>query len=134
MEFWRHQFPDLLKFENNLIDNGWKFVGSGRHRRVLKRKNYVIKIPWQIEGVQANISEFKLYRKFKKESDNGKQYAPCKLINNNCLIMKYVKVIDPDFSHKEIDQWVFYLKDGAQVGYDSDGNLLAFDYSDEYHD
>jgi hypothetical protein len=131
MEFWRHQFPDLLKWENELINNGWKFVGSGRHRRVLKRKNYVIKIPWQIEGVQANINEARLYNRYKQIYNNTRHYAPCKLIKNNCLIMKAVDIIDP-FLFKEFDEyWVFYLKDGAQVGYDKQGNLLAFDYSDE---
>lgn len=36
---------------------GWEYLGSGRHRAVFRRGNYVTKVPMNVEGVLSNQHE-----------------------------------------------------------------------------
>lgn len=124
---WRHYFPHLLIWENKLESSGWKFIGKGRHRRVIRRKNVIIKIPYQPDGMKANEIEYNLYKNYRNDwdSEHHLYYAPCKLLLNGCLMMRYVKVIDNDFP-----DWAARMIDGPQVGYYKN-RIVAFDFADE---
>jgi len=124
--------PDIrcfhfLKWEMELIKMGWEYLGCGRHRRVIRRHNVVMKIPYRYNGIEANVAEHYFYRKYKKETNNRNYYAPCRLLRNKCLLMWYVNPIEewmaPDWAHD--------LSDGPQVGRYKNGRIFTYDYADE---
>lgn len=125
----------LKEFSDYLKNNGWIFCDSGCCRNVYIKGNYVIKIPYNIKGLQANKSEHKLYH---ESLGRHKRYAPCRLLRNNCLIMRAVS--DLFYYNEEADEmeedslipsWALDLKDGPQVGIDSKGSIFAYDYAEE---
>ncbi len=123
--------PDIrcfhfLKWEIELIRNGWEYIGCGRHRRVIRRNNAVIKIPYRYNGIEANIAEHHYYREYRRKNCNRNYYAPCRLLKNKCLLMWYVhpmETLAPD--------WAKDLLDGPQVGRRNNGRIFTYDYADE---
>jgi hypothetical protein len=134
---YRHYYPDLLTWEYNLVSNGWKFCGEGRHRRVIRRGNVIIKIPHKLSGMKANKQEASLYKGHfnQPNKETGVYYAPCRLLSNGCLMMRHVNVLDDlDPCQKHImPKWAINMEDGPQVGYSKSHKLMAFDYSDEFY-
>lgn len=120
------EYQILLKIESKLSDD-WKFVGEGRCRKAYKRRGLVLKIPFCNEGVKANKDEYYLYRNFK-----DRNYAPCRLVEDNCLIMLAVDPIDDCDPCQQglIPQWAWNLLDGPQIGF-RNSKLLVYDYADE---
>lgn len=129
MDPFRHYYPQLLSWEYDLISKGWKYIGAGRHRRVIGKGNVVIKIPFQPGGKDANQDEYTLYSKNGNNPDpkTGVRYAPCRLLDNGCLMMRRIEHI----SYKECPLWAKDMLDGAQVGIDKNGTIMAYDYSCE---
>lgn len=120
--FYDKWYIQAIKLENELLEKGWKYIGSGSSRRVLKRGNVVLKIPSNEIGVRGNKKEFSLY----KENKNNR-YAPCRLINH-CLMMRAVEDL---YHRKDLPSWAFELNDGPQVGVDKSGKILVYDYAEE---
>lgn len=113
---------DILR--KNLLEKGFKFLGSGKDRRVFltPNKKYVIKFPIHKDGAQANWNEARRWR-YRKSYD--KKFARCKLIpNTDILVMEYVK---PRKIGDPVPRWAYGV-DCLQVGYNCNGNLVAYDY------
>jgi hypothetical protein len=101
------------------------YLGEGRHRRVFKRGNFVIKVPINDFGLASNFREAKTYQCTSEGWLFGIRYAACRLDKNeNFLIMEYVNVKKYDNS---LPSWVGYV-DCQQVGYNRRGHLVAYDY------
>lgn len=98
----------------------WKkpftFLGEGRHRRVYRHGNYVIKIPLSYEGLASNDKEAKTYQCTTDGWLFGIRYARCRLYSNGFLIMEYVESTNCKF----LPDWVNYI-DCQQVGYNRKG-------------
>lgn len=109
-----------------------KFIGAGRHREVylMPDNKWVLKIPINEDGYDANISEAYQYRKEIKQYPNkiDRHFARCKLISSGLLLMEYVDTCKLGNDKPELPQWVYAI-DCCQVGYTSDGRLVAYDYS-----
>jgi hypothetical protein len=122
-------------YSSYLEENGWVFCNGGCCRDVYIKGSYVIKIPFNGKGLQANKSEHKLYR---ESLGKHKKYAPCRLLSNNCLIMR--AVLDLFYYNEDEDEmeennlipsWAYDLNDGPQVGIDNKGSIFAYDYAEE---
>ena len=120
-------YKRALEIEQKLFSNGWIYIGSGKNRRVLKRKNFVLKIAYTDSGIIANKNEHIYYR------NNRINFAACRLICDNILMMRAVSILDDlDFcQYKLIPSWAFNLNDGPQVGIDRNGMIVAYDYAEE---
>jgi hypothetical protein len=130
--FYDKWYMRALKLEKTLASKGWIYLGSGKDRRVWKRGNVVLKIGYVESGVISNLSERKLYLQSLGRDQEAK-YAPCRLVSDNVLMMRYVKELD-DLDPCQaalIPKWAYYLNDGQQVGIDQKGNVLVYDYADE---
>lgn len=118
-----------FKIAAHLECNQWRYLGSGRHRKVYKRGGVVLKIPLNLGGAEANIMERLLYISRREE----KIFAPCRLLSNGCLMMVALtntcSCCDYDKNHPS---WVRELSDGPQIGFDRSGRLMAYDYAEEY--
>lgn len=120
-----------------LRDKGWERLGSGRHRITYGKddKNIVIKVPYSLAGAKANISEFKVWHRFRYDEfdHRGLSLARCKLIyfkKYPLIVMEKVKVLAgpskaPDI---KLPGWCF-AADSFQVGTTKNGKLVAYDYS-----
>lgn len=132
---WNLEFPinrhnkwykRSLDIEYNLSKSNWKYVDSGRCRRVWKRNNVVLKIAYNEDGIISNKQEYYLYK-----HDNRGIYAPCRLIKENLLMMRAVEVIeDPYYYREDLPGWALDLIDGPQIGL-LNGKYVAYDYGDE---
>jgi len=123
-------------YSDYLKENGWVFCGSGCCRDVYIKGNSVIKVPYNIKGLQSNKSEHKLYH---ESLGKHKRYAPCRLLKNNCLLMRAISDLfyynedtdDVEESDSLIPSWAYDLYDGPQVGIDNKGSVYAYDYAEE---
>lgn len=119
-----------FEIAEQLTSNNWKYIGSGRHRKVYKKGDVVLKIPVNLDGVEANVMERKLYLSRRKEGI----FAPCRLLSNGCLMMVALSnTLDCCDYDKNYPSWVQELNDGPQIGIDRNGRLLAYDYAEEYY-
>ena len=99
-------------YEQTIKDNGAIFLGEGASRKGYKYKKSVIKIPHNEWGFQDNIIEAYAYNLYgRKPDENGYIFAPCKLLNNGCLLM----VLVDRRPYKELPSWANYI-DGGQCG------------------
>jgi hypothetical protein len=115
---------DYNALHKRLLEKGFKFLGSGKDRRVFltPNKKYVIKLPLHEDGAQANWNEA---QRWKHRRSYDKKFARCKLIpNTDILVMEYVR---PRKVGEHIPRWVYGI-DCLQVGYKSSGELVAYDY------
>lgn len=116
--------PIFLRCRNlrlKLEELGFRHIGDGADRIVFKKKksNYVIKIPYNGHGIDANYNEFFLSRKYPK------YIAPCRLLGKS-LIMRYLELDDVEWKeHLFPDSHLYYsrlpeelarCRDGWQVG------------------
>jgi hypothetical protein len=126
--FYDKWYMQALKLEELLKAKQWIYIGSGKDRRVWKRNNMVLKVAYTTSGVIANKQENFIYRNFKNDKIN---YAPCRLIQENLLMMVAVSPLDDldPVQFARIPDWAFELDDGPQVGIAKDGRILAYDYA-----
>lgn len=106
----------------------YEYLSSGSKRKtyVSKDKSYVIKVPMKPTklGIEENLKEAKVY----SEKPNT-IYAKCELIENDLLKMEYVEPVFFTMSDDYPD-WITQIAE-AQVGYNNDGVLVAYDYGSE---
>ncbi len=120
----REIVPVLTSIFKELKSLGFKVVGQGRHRRgmLFPSGKYILKVPINTEGEQANLEEAERY-----QTDYSEKGARCRLIYYKdfpCIVMEMVKpaVYSPDCPFlKEVDC--------GQVGYNRRGKIVAYDYS-----
>lgn len=125
------------------------FIAQGRHRDTyldLQNKRWVVKIPRDSEGAEANRQEAEFFgdagrRPLTKEladyrRDNGPGrfvgavYARCRLMKRDILVMELVKgALDIASNEDNYPSWAVRM-DGGQVGYGRDGTLVCYDYTD----
>lgn len=119
-------------FVNQLSKTGWMWVGGGSFRRVWGRNNHVVKIPRNNDGELDNIMEFKAWRKYRnKPTSLGLFLAPCRLLQNNCLLMANVDVdsgaeIELPWQHPTDPNLNLLDKDQAGI---YKGRVVAYDYA-----
>lgn len=119
---------------STLIRKGWEIIDNGRHRIVMKRGDYVLKIPLE-EGCESyNRQEHEAYW-----GNEDPRYAPCYFVRIRgvgCLIMERLKeTITPSvFAHhlprEIIPDWAEHV-DSYQIGRDRNGNFRCFDYPND---
>jgi hypothetical protein len=115
---------DYLPILKKFIKNGYKLLGSGRHRAGLATPSdkYVVKLPINDAGKKANVNEAENYQQ------NAERKAKCRLFYYNdlpCLVMEKLRTPDPT---EELPDWAWDY-DGAQVGYTRKNKLVAWDYT-----
>jgi hypothetical protein len=109
-------------------------LGKGRGRVTYKvSPRNVMKIPLDINGVNMNFKEWDLYRQYGKSRDpKGIVYAACRVVMDQgipCLLMEYAKPTGLSTAMPEWPDWV-NRTDARQVGRDSKGRLVVYDYGD----
>ena len=126
--FYDKWYIQALQFEEKIKSKGWIFVDHGKDRRVWKKKNVVLKIAYTESGVAANLQEDLIYHNHKND-----HYAPCRLIQDNVLMMVAVLPLDDldPVQGSRIPDWAYELNDGPQVGMTKSGKVLAYDYGEE---
>ena len=101
-----------------------KYLGSGRHRVTYDCGKFVLKIPQNRTGFDANEREARYYKMFGRKPDSrGIVYARCKLLSNGWLVMGKVQPLE--WSH-EMPAWSIHV-DCRQVGRARDGEIVAYD-------
>ena len=111
--------------ENKIVYNGntYALIGCGLKRKVYlsEDKTYVIKIPHMHLGYVENKVEYETY-----SANKNSIYAKCELLLDGNLKMEYVK---PANFRKDdgFPDWVYTIAE-AQVGYNLEGKLVAYDY------
>lgn len=103
-------------------------LGQGRNRVVFRVSEVeVVKIPLGEIGIHGNITEADIYAREGK--DGYIPYAACELFYSEegipLLRMEYITRFSEAWSG--LPKWADYV-DGCQVGYDSEGRLVAYDY------
>jgi hypothetical protein len=110
------------------IGSNWSYLGQGRHRRVYKRGNVVLKIPLNLAGLEANIMEREIFLNRRNEDI----FAPCRMLRNGCLMMR---ALDDIFIRLDLHpSWARALIDGPQIGLDKNGKVMIYDYAEEYYE
>lgn len=115
----------------------WKYLGSGRHRVVwLLPSGYVIKIPSDGYGEAANIREANYKKNIvcniaRRIFRNQWKVARCRLIPDTfVLVMEFVTCYsDLDITYEQLPKWAKEV-DCSQVGYNSRGELVAYDFAE----
>ena len=100
----------------------YELIGEGRHRRVYRHGDYVIKVPLNEAGVADNYHERGVWLKHGPKGDlDGVQYARCRLLGA-ILVMQYACFVGPHatasgYIHQENrPRWADWV-DCGQVGY-----------------
>ena len=118
----------MSKKLNNLIKKykkKYSVLATGRTRIVfLKNDTEVIKLPLNEEGIEAQYTEVQTYKKNKKR----KIFAKCSLVHDNEIPVLTMEKVRPAMEIKDPPSWVGFI-DCEQVGYNSQGQLLAYDYA-----
>jgi hypothetical protein len=114
-------------FRSYLIERGFEKVGWGSFRATYQRGKIVIKVPRNSDGMVDNMVEARAWHKYKNSpTKDGVFLAPCRLLENGCLMMVAVDV--QFFNHsddagapdwmKQIEGWQIGLYRGKMVAYD----------------
>jgi hypothetical protein len=112
-------------FAEELFFAGFKALKTGSFREVYRRNKVVIKIPLNLDGVIDNRMEARAYKLYgNKPTSLGIYLAPCRLLDNGCLMMPYVSPIK---WNTQLPEWV-EMVEGDQVGFYRK-RLVAFDYA-----
>lgn len=102
-----------------------EYFASGRTRVVyLLDDKFVLKAPGNEKGIRDNFYEAKLYKDFRL---NGSfiPKAKCRIIPGTFfLIMERIKF---PVSYENLPDWTMSV-DSLQIGYNSQGLLVAYDY------
>ena len=117
--------PVLHRLFTELKALGFKVVGQGRHRRgmLFPSGKYILKVPINTEGQQANEEEAERY-----QTDYSEKGARCRMIDYKgfpCLVMEAVK---PNL-YSSSDCPFLHEVDCGQVGMNRKGKIVAYDYS-----
>jgi len=111
--------------ETKLKNLGFHYLGEGGFRVAYGLKNYVIKVPYNEEGFEDNLTEAYTWRRYKnKPHHQGYMFAPCRLLPDATLLM--VKV-NPVRNRNNLPSWTKYI-DCEQVG-EYKGRIVAYDYA-----
>jgi len=114
-------------FAKSILDAGYKRIGRGAFRRAFKRNNSIIKIPLNSDGVVDNLIEAKAYKFYKnKPTSLGIYIAPCRLLQNYCLLMPYVAHLNHS-EYESMPEWS-KMVDNDQVGM-RNNRVIAYDYA-----
>lgn len=112
-------------FVEELFFQGFRYLGAGAFRTVYRRKNFVVKVPRKTDGVVDNQMEARAYKVYgRRPTSLGLLLAPCQLLANHCLVMRYAKPVE--YTEK-LPEWTDHVE-GAQVGR-YNNKLVAFDYA-----
>lgn len=112
-------------FVEELFFAGFKIHKTGSFREVYRRNKTVIKVPLNVDGVIDNQMEARAYRHYgNKPTSLGIHLAPCRLLENCCLLMPFVTLVKYT---KNLPEWV-EMVEGDQVGLYK-GRLVAYDYA-----
>jgi hypothetical protein len=115
-----------LRIVMHRFEQKFEFLGDGRHRCVYRHKNWVIKVPHNEAGIQANFDE---YRRFKSNKHNKEKYgseityARCRMLKGMFLVMEYV--VDTPYDSKP--DWSDFI-DCRQVGLNRRNEYVAYDF------
>lgn len=145
--FFESKIPQKFLKEQKksfLEKNSLKKVGFGYSRDVYRYdKSTVIKIPTKGKGITGNLIEARAY-----QIDPNRK-AWCSVFPYNGIPLLLMENVDSVWSHRpdsywnsnkakeweyeavmnELPKWCLYLRDGAQVGYNSSGKLVCYDYA-----
>lgn len=120
--FYEEKFSPILHDMAESYGNPW----VGRTRAVFDRGDgYVIKVPLNQEGVMASTNEFSTA----EMDDSLIPVADCKFDFSTGMPLLVMEKVDTNVSNrygKDMPDWLSYV-DGAQVGYNSKGELVAYD-------
>jgi hypothetical protein len=110
-------------FRKHLESKEFEYLSRGGFRDTFRRKNIVIKIPRKKDGEIDNMVEAAGWRKYKNNpTDLGFHLAPCRILENGCLMMVYASSGMPH------EKWVESLHDGWQIG-GYKGRVVVYDYA-----
>jgi len=102
----------------------YTLIGEGRHRAVFEKdENWVIKVPMDEYGLNDQYHERNTYQ---KEKDSG-LYAACYIEHDDDLPLLIMERVNPVTDYKNLPKWTYHI-DCQQVGYTSDGRLVAYDF------
>lgn len=119
-----YQQARLELFTDKLYECGFKYMGHGMYRKAYCRGKVVVKVPKGHCGLVDNALEVHNWRLFRnKPNEHGIVFAPCRLIDNGCLMM--VKVHEDRIDRIDLPDWANDI-DGKQVGFYR-GRLVAYD-------
>ena len=111
---------------------------AGRNRFVWLHKYCVIKFPINEYGLMDNANEYQIYKLYKNgDLNNDCHYAKCRLVYfldipviimekvniSFKLVKNYISTIKNEYG----SDWTYCI-DGGQVGINSSGKLVAYDY------
>lgn len=79
----------------------WEYLGRGKERRTFYHRGYVVKVPVgglhkTALGRAANREEARKYARSKRKGYKGPPLAPCRLLPNGWLVMRYVRSVWAD--------------------------------------
>lgn len=107
-------------------------IAFGTERATFILDDIVIKIPHNCDGVRANYTELFLYQKFLEGDLDSFVPAQCWMhpISEEVrvLVLGMVRVSGSvNLFSKDVPDWCWSI-DHAQVGYNKEGTLVAYDY------
>jgi hypothetical protein len=104
-----------------------EYLGAGISRGVFMwEPGWVVKAAIRDSGLYANAREANLYERYGKEG--GIPYAECRLVEFAGVDVLVMEWVEHDFRPLlKQPSWVMRV-DCAQVGFDREGNLVAYDY------
>lgn len=104
---------------------GVRLLSYGRTRVTLCHKGFVLKVPRNLAGMQANKKEAYMFRKYGKDRVDASNYARCRMWGD-ILVMERVACARED-GYDSLPTWVRYI-DSGQAGYDGKGRMVAYDF------
>lgn len=113
------------------LDSGDELIGYGRTRICFAGgKNRVVKIPFTREGYRASSNEVTTYENFQKNpAGDWTPIAECRFFQlpfSNIPLLSMERLVEfPKFGEL-LPEWT-YSVDCGQVGYNSKGELVAYD-------
>ena len=115
------------KFKEDLLNKGFIKIGRGSFRTGYARKNIIIKVPHNVDGVIDNMVEACAWHKYKSQPTNrGLYLAPCRLLPNAALSMVKLDVT----TSRGWPAWTKNILDGKQCGWKKN-KLYVYDYAIE---
>lgn len=113
------------EFTKYLKSKGFEYYGQGDFREVYIRKNAVIKVPYNYDGIVDCLTEARAYKLYgNNPTVEGYVLAPCRLLPNGCLMMTRV---EPIFDYDNFPSWAEEI-DNEQVGFFKE-RIVCYDYA-----
>lgn len=111
-------------------DEKYSVLGTGRNRKVYDMGNgLVVKVPLNAPGMEDNLAESEIYKSTRDDPEGYLiRYAECNHFNYKDIPLVIMEKVEPIKGyHPELPDWTDYV-DCAQVGYNKEGKLVAYDY------